>query len=41
MVSAIAGRLRRMGLNTDAIVGIQMANTVDGVLTLLGVLRAG
>ncbi len=41
MVSAIAGRLRRIGLHTDAIVGIQLANTVDGVLTLLGVLRAG
>jgi hypothetical protein len=41
VVSAIAGRLRRMGLNTDAIVGIQVANTVESVLTLLGVLRAG
>jgi hypothetical protein len=41
MVSAIAGRLRRMGLHTDSIVGIQIANTVEAVLTLLGVLRAG
>src|SRR5262245_15201477 len=41
VVSAIAGRLRRMGLYTDAIVGIQVANTVESVLTLLGVLRAG
>jgi hypothetical protein len=41
MVSAIAGRLRRIGLTSDAIVGLQMANTVDSVLTLLGVLRAG
>jgi non-ribosomal peptide synthetase component E (peptide arylation enzyme) len=41
MASAIAGRLRRMGLHTDAIVAIQMANTVDNVLTVLGVLRAG
>jgi hypothetical protein len=41
MVSAIAGRLRRMGLYTDAVVGIQVANTVESVLTLLGVLRAG
>jgi len=41
MVSAIAGRLRRMGLHADAIVGIQVANTVEGVLALLGVLRAG
>jgi hypothetical protein len=41
MVSAIAGRLRRMGLYTDAVVGIQVTNTVESVLTLLGVLRAG
>ena len=41
MVSAIAGRLRRMGLPIDAIVGIQMPNTVEHVLTFLGVLRAG
>jgi acyl-CoA synthetase (AMP-forming)/AMP-acid ligase II len=37
MVSAIAGRLRRLGLHTDAIVAIQMANTVENVLTVLGV----
>ena len=41
MISAIAGRLRRMGLPTDAIVGIQMPNVVENVLTILGVLRAG
>jgi AMP-binding enzyme len=41
MVSAIAGRLRRLGLQTDQIVGVQMANTVDAVLTLLGILRSG
>ena len=41
MVSAIAGRLRRMGLPTDAIVGIQMPNMVENILTILGVLRAG
>src|SRR5947209_11342277 len=41
MISAIAGRLRRIGLNTDAIVGLQIANTVENVLTLLAVLRAG
>lgn len=40
-VSAIAARLRQIGLPIDAIVGIQFANTIDGVLTLLGVLRAG
>ena len=41
MISAIAGRLRRMGLPTDAIVGIQMPNIVENILTILGVLRAG
>lgn len=41
MVSAIAGRLRKMGLPTDAVVGIQMPNIVEHVLTVLGVLRAG
>jgi acyl-CoA synthetase (AMP-forming)/AMP-acid ligase II len=40
-VSAIAGRLRCMGLHTDGIVALQMANTVESLLTLLGVLRAG
>jgi AMP-binding enzyme len=41
MITAIAGRLRRMGLQTDAIIGIQLPNIVESVLVLLGVLRAG
>jgi hypothetical protein len=41
MISAVAERLRRLGLTTDQIVGMQMANTVDAVVTLLGILRAG
>jgi hypothetical protein len=41
MVSAIAGRLCRMGLPIDTIVGIQLPNIVENVLTFLGVLRAG
>ena len=41
MVSAIAGRLRRLGLPTDAVVGLQLANTVESTLAVLGVLRAG
>jgi hypothetical protein len=41
MISAVAVRLRRLGLGIDQIVGIQMANTVDAVVTLLGILRAG
>jgi non-ribosomal peptide synthetase component E (peptide arylation enzyme) len=41
MVSAIAGRLRGLGLPVDTIVGIQLPNSVESILTLLGVLRAG
>ena len=41
MVTAIAGRLRGMGLPTDAIVGVQLPNIVENVLTMLGVMRAG
>jgi acyl-CoA synthetase (AMP-forming)/AMP-acid ligase II len=40
-ISAIAGRLRQMNLHADAIVGLQIANTVDSVLTFMAVLRAG
>jgi acyl-coenzyme A synthetase/AMP-(fatty) acid ligase len=40
-IAAIAGRLRHMGLPTDAIVGVQLPNIVENVLTILGVLRAG
>jgi hypothetical protein len=41
VVGAIAGRLRRLGLPTDAIIALQFANTVEAVLTTLGVIRAG
>jgi len=41
MVSALAGRLRKMELPTDAIVGIQLPNIVENVLAILGVMRAG
>ena len=41
VISAIAGRLRRIGLRSDAIVGLQLANTRRSVLTFLAVLRAG
>ena len=41
MVGAIAGRLRGMGLSADAVIGIQLPNVVEGILTILGVLRAG
>jgi acyl-CoA synthetase (AMP-forming)/AMP-acid ligase II len=32
--------LRKMNLPTDAVVGLQMANTIDSVLVFMGVLRA-
>jgi hypothetical protein len=41
MIDAIAAKLRRLGLHTDHVVALQMPNTIEGVLTLLGVLRAG
>ena len=41
MVAAIAGRLRRMGLPVDAVIGVQMPNIVENILAMLGVLRAG
>ena len=41
MVSALAARLIAINLNVDDIVGLQLANTVESVLVLLAVLRAG
>jgi AMP-binding enzyme len=41
VISAIAGRLHRIGLRSDAIVALQLANSVECVLTFLAVLRAG
>jgi AMP-binding enzyme len=41
VTSAIAGRLHDIGLRADAIVGFQLPNTVESVLVLLGILRAG
>jgi len=41
VVAALAGRLRRMGLPTDSIIGIQLPNIAENILTVLGVLRAG
>jgi hypothetical protein len=41
MVAAIAGRLHRMGLPVDAIIGVQMPNIVENFLAMLGILRAG
>ena len=41
IVSAIAERLRAMDLPSDAVIGIQLPNIAENVLTILGVLRAG
>jgi AMP-binding enzyme len=41
IVSAIADRLRAIGLPAGAVVGIQLPNIAENALTLLGVLRAG
>jgi hypothetical protein len=41
VISAIAGRLRWIGVRSDAIIGLQLGNTVESVLTFLAVLRAG
>ena len=40
-IAALAARLRELGLATDAVVGIQLPNTVESAIALLGVLRAG
>lgn len=40
-ISALAARLHGLGLRTDAVIAIQLPNTIEGVVTLLGVLRAG
>ena len=40
-ISAFAERFRGFGLGTDAVVALQLPNTVESVIALLGVLRAG
>jgi hypothetical protein len=40
-ISALATRLRGLGLPTDAVVAIQLPNTVESVIACLGILRAG
>jgi acyl-CoA synthetase (AMP-forming)/AMP-acid ligase II len=41
VVAAIAACLLRMGLPPDSVVGVQLPNIVENILTMLGVLRAG
>src|ERR1051325_9777308 len=40
-ISALAARLHALGLKTDAVIAVQLPNTVEGVVALLAVLRAG
>ena len=39
-ISAFAARLRGLGLATDTVIGLQLPNTVESVIALLGILRA-
>jgi hypothetical protein len=40
-ISALAAKLRGLGLHTDSVVAMQLPNTVEGIVAFLGVLRAG
>ena len=40
-ISAVAERLRGLGLQNDAVVAVQLPNTVESVIACLGILRAG
>jgi len=40
-ISALAARLRALGLQTDSVIALQLGNTVESVVALMGVLRAG
>lgn len=40
-ISAVAARLRSLGLPTDASVAMHLPNTVDSIVAFLGILRAG
>ena len=41
LATALAARLRGLGLPIDAVVATQLPNTVESVVTMLGILRAG
>ena len=40
-VGTMAARLLDLGLGEDAVIGIQLPNTVESLVALLGVMRAG
>ena len=39
-IAAFAARLRGLGLTTDTVVALQLPNSVDGIIALLGIMRA-
>jgi AMP-binding enzyme len=41
IVTAIAARLRQMGLPADSVIGIQLPNIAENILATLGIWRAG
>jgi hypothetical protein len=40
-ISALAAKLRGLGLHTDTVVAMHLPNTVESIIAFLGVLRAG
>jgi hypothetical protein len=40
-ISALAARLRELGLQTDSLVAMQLPNTVESLISFLAILRAG
>jgi AMP-binding enzyme len=40
-ISALAARLRGLGLQTDTVIAMQLPNTAESLIAFLGVLRAG
>ena len=40
-ISAFSAKLRNLGLHANTVVGLQLPNTVESVVAMLGVLRAG
>jgi hypothetical protein len=40
-ISALAAKLCRLGLQADTVVAVQLANTVESIITLMALLRAG
>jgi len=40
-ISALAAKLRHLGLQTDTVVAIQLPNTVESIVAFLGIMRAG